>query len=336
MKIKRVELTLRSISSFVFCLAFVALAIVATPKLSYGLPINVGDVFVAVSGGQVQHYDSSLNLLETLNTGQGGFTTGMAFDLAGNLYVTNFSASNITRFDITGAIIAPNPFVTNDAGAHNEAIVFDAAGNFYVSQPDGTKDILKYAADGTFLARYDAAYDYRGTDWIDLAADQTTMFYTSEGRAIQRYDVGTDTQLADFAVLSGSGNAFALRLLGDGGLLVADGSNIKRLDATGAVIDTYDVTGENTWFALNLDPNGTSFWSGNYGSANFYKFDIATGGMDNFLASKNTGTGGNTLYGLTVAGEITQATQVPEPATLLLLGSGLFGLGYFGRKKMRS
>lgn len=52
------------------------------------IPFNVGDVFAGVGNGKVQHYDSNGILLETLDTLQGGFTTGMAFDAVGNLYVT--------------------------------------------------------------------------------------------------------------------------------------------------------------------------------------------------------------------------------------------------------
>lgn len=301
------------------------------PGLSNAAAINTGDVFVSVSAGKVQHYDSSLNLIETLDTGAGAsaFTTGMAFDSSTNLYVTTFNGGTVAKFNAVDGSSAGN--FTSGLSSNPESILFDSSGNAYVGSADGDRDIRKYNSAGTLLAQYNVATEGRGSDWIDLAADQTTMFYTSEGRQIKRFDVGTNTQLTDFATVSGSGTLFALRLLGDGGLLVADNGNIKRLDSTGAVIQTYDVAGENTWFALNLDGDGTSFWSANYGTSNFYKFDIATGTM---LTSKNTGTGSNTLFGLAVAGEITQGGgKVPEPSTLLLLGSGLVGLGFFRRKK---
>ncbi len=51
-----------------------------------------GDVFIGVGNGQIQwrHPDGTLNA--TLDTGLGGFTTGMAFDKLGNLYSTAFTA----------------------------------------------------------------------------------------------------------------------------------------------------------------------------------------------------------------------------------------------------
>ena len=64
---------------------------VYTRQIISSVPFRRGDVFAAVADGRVQHYDSSGTLLGTLNTGLDGFTTGMATDSAGNLYVTNFS-----------------------------------------------------------------------------------------------------------------------------------------------------------------------------------------------------------------------------------------------------
>ncbi len=215
--------------------------------------------------------------------------------------------------------------------------MLDNAGNFYIGQALGTEDIIKRQADGTFVQRFDVATEIAGSDWIDLASDQRTMYYTSEGRRILRYDVVADVQLSDFAALPGFGRAFALRLLADGGLLVADLLDIKRLDGTGTVVQTYDLADHDFWFALILDPDGTSFWSGDVGTGEFHKFDIAAGGTP--LLSVDTGTGSFNLAGLTVLRELTQAILAPtpvagisEPTTLAVFGIGLVCLGYMRRR----
>jgi hypothetical protein len=109
--------------------------------------------------------------------------------------------------------------------------------------------------------------------------DQCTLFYTSEGRLVKRFDVCANTQLTDFATLPNDGYAYALRLLppvdGTRGLLVADNSDIKRLNGIGNVVLTYDIPGKDNWFSLNLDPDGTSFWSGDSTTREFYRFEIA-------------------------------------------------------------
>lgn len=299
------------------CVGF-ALSLAAAANA--GSPFSKGDVF-AGQYGIIQQYSHTGTLLSTLNPASGTYMTGMAFDSAGTLYATAFSTGTLHRFDVNGNLLAPNPWVTNDSGADNESIVFGSSGNFYVGQADGTRDVIKRDASGGFLARYDVATDGRGSDWIDLAADQHTLFYTSEGRLVKRYDVATSTQLPDFTTLPGSGYAFALRLLGDGGLLVADTSDVKRLDAAGNVIQTYTPSGSNNLFALNLDPNGTSFWTADITNGKVYEYDIASGALQ---TSFDTGA---PVYGLAVYGEITQAREVPDTgATALLFALGLGAL----------
>ena len=85
----------------------------------------------------------------------------MAFDSTGKLYVTDFGGNGVTVFDTDGSRIGP--FGGTNFGQHPESIVFDAAGNL--------------------LARFDVATETGGgSDWIDLAPDQCTLFYTSEER----------------------------------------------------------------------------------------------------------------------------------------------------------
>jgi len=276
---------------------------------------QIGDVFAGVESGDYKVYDNAGTFKETISHPTfSGFTTGCAFnDVAfggPDLYTTYFSAGSVVRYaNAHPHGVVQTIDVTLQGGAAPESIVFAANGDFYVGHASGDRDIQKYNAAGVFQQKYDVATENVGSDWIELSADQMTMFYTSEGRRIFRYNVATSTQLLDFATLPGSGRAFALRLLppgdGTGGLLVADLNNVKRLDALGTVVQTYDVVGEDSWFSLNLDPDGMSFWAGNYNSGKFYKFSILTGVV---LVTVDTGAPSN-LFGLCLLGEPTAAIK---------------------------
>ena len=269
-----------------------------------------GDVFVSIGSGMVQWREAGGTLHATLDTLLGGFTTGCAFDAADNLYVTMFSAGTVFRFDNAGTPLGVfgGPYNTSP-----ESIVFNAVGEYYVGHADGDTDIRHFSAAGALIDQDDVLGDARGSDWIDLAADQSTMFYTSEGFFIKKYDVVGNAQLADFNALAlPSASAFALRIIPAGpfagDVLVAGTAAIYRLDASGTVVATYDKLGEDGWFALNLDPDGASFWSADFGTADVVKFDIATGAE---LLSFNTGTGPGTVFGLCVNGELTSAQLTP-------------------------
>ena len=143
------------------------------------LPVNqllaqfqTGDVFVGVASGSVQWRRPNGTLVQTLNGGAGGFTTGMAFDSAQSLYVTNFSNSVVHRFDKNGVQIS------NFGSGYStpECIVFDGNWNAYVGNIGG--GFRKFDATGAFIGVVGA-----GTriDFADLQADQSTMLYTQEG-----------------------------------------------------------------------------------------------------------------------------------------------------------
>src|SRR5579864_8527960 len=275
----------------------------ARPVQASGVPYSVGDVFADVGNGQVQHFSSTGVLLDTLSgpaTGAEG--TGMAFDLAGNLYATQFGAQQVYKFDNSGNFIS-----TFGSGYNSdpESIVRDFFGNFYVGQPDGSHQIRKFDSTGAFVTAFSPTVGPRGTDWIDIAADQCTLLYTSEGKEVHSFNVCTNTQNPDFATLPINGInpgvdpngsvAFALRIRPNGDVMVAASKQVFRLDHTGAVVQTYSgfPGSPGVLFALNLDSDLTSFWTGDNPTGRIYRVDIATGAiLTQFTSAHNPSLGG--------------------------------------------
>lgn len=142
------------------------------------------------------------------------------------------------------------------------------------------------------------APDRYGSFWIDLAPDGCTLFYTSWGPNVKRFNVCSGTQRPDFNQLPlPGGEAQDLRVLPDGGVLVASGEVVARLDSSGGLVQTYEVLPESTlWAGLDLVGDGT-FWAANYYTSNVYKFDLESGAV---LRSFNTGTPPLSVVGVTV------------------------------------
>jgi hypothetical protein len=254
----------------------------------------------------------------------------MAFDGSGNLYVTGFSANTVAKFEPTnGGLVSSN--FTSGGLSTPESIVFDQAGNMFVGNVGS--GIKKFTSAGAFVGTVIGSR----VDFFDLSADQSKFIYGDEGGYIKTVTNALPGAMGTF-VASGVGTAFAMRYLPDGGVLVAAGTNVKRYDSTGAFVQSYDVAGQDTWFALNLDPDGTSFWSGNFGSGLAYKFNINTGGAP--LATLNTGAASNNFFGLAIYGEATQGGPPPPPtgapdagSSALLLGLALSAV-VFARRKL--
>lgn len=134
---------------------------------------------------------------------------------------------------------------------------------------------------------------------MDLAADQTTMYFGQEGGEVKRWNLATNSALSDFS--SDVENAFAMRILGNGNVLVADGADIELLNSSGTQIFSYDINTAGLWFALNIDDSGSSFWSATTDGL-VAEFDIATGAILNQWNS----LGFNGTWGLAIFGEVTQ------------------------------
>jgi hypothetical protein len=157
-----------------------------------------------------------------------------------------------------------------------------------------------------------------GVDWIDVAKDGHTIFYTSEGRKILKFDTTTSTPsvYADLSTLHGtgiSGKLFAIRILppgdGSGGVLVADQSNVKLVKVSGSVTSfkVFKFKNESNLQALSLDStNPARFWVGDASTHDLMQFDMSTGST---VVTLNTGTR-TSLGGVCVDGGFSAAQNL--------------------------
>jgi hypothetical protein len=293
----------------------VSTLILASPLFA-AVPFNVGDVFAGVGRGKFNHFSPTGTLLETLDDGQTvgsgeDATTGMCFDPAGNMYGTNLDKGTMSKFSNNGTLLAAT---FGSFNALPESCLIVGGTVMYTSEVGGTGDILKLSLPaGTQLANYNTPR----SDWIDLAADQCTMFYSDEGPSIHRFNVCTNTALTDFVTVGGVG-FFALRVLPNGDVLAAAIGSVRRFNSSGTeILPAYTASGETFFFALNLDPDGTHFWSGGIQSGKIYKFNLAPVGPPVLTFDSQIATAGGTiLAGVAVFGEniVSAPTPTPTPA----------------------
>jgi len=268
-----------------------------------GIVFSPGDVIVSLETGPVQWWSPDGTLNRVLLGPIPGTGEGMAFDAAGNLYVARWCVNpfcgtigdTLEKFNTLGLSLGPAGSGYNCAP---HAVVFDRLGNAYVGQAGCAGAVLKFGPGLTNPVAFDVMPDYQGAFWVDLAADGCTIFYTSFGPNVKRYNGCTRTQLSDFnaAPLPG-GAAQDVRVLSDGGVLVSSGQVVARLNAAGVVTQTYEIPGEaSLWAGLDLVGDGT-FWAANYESSNVYRFTLSTGAV---VSHFNTLTAAHTAVGVRV------------------------------------
>jgi hypothetical protein len=254
-----------------------------------------GNILASVGSGLVKEFTPKGVLVATYNTGTNSITTGTIFDSSGDLLVTDFNGNDVSEFNPAGELTGS---FGSGYNADPESIVLDGPGDAYVGQADGEHKVLKFDKAGNLLASYSPETEDRGTDWLALASDDCTLYYTSEGAAVKRFNVCTNKQLPDFVDNLPGGNAYQLRFLPDGGMLVADSQSILRLDKEGHITKEYTTPSGVEWFNVQFSPGASTFWAGDISTGNVAEFDLNSG---NALAEFNSEPA-TELAGLTVIG----------------------------------
>jgi len=314
----------------------------------------VGNVYAAISNGQYQQYSPTGtpgDLLQpgTIGRPDGGFTTHCALNPAGfpaspqNLYSTVWSERKVVVVP-DGASHPPSTVIdTTLAGTSGrpEGIAFNTAGEFFVGLVDaaaGEPNLLKYSKAHVLIGTWVLPVGTRGVDAIDLAADGSTIYYTSEDNVIRTWSISTTASpgtgvAGTFHTGAASSRFYGLRLLqasnpfggasGTGFLMVADTADIKVLNGAGtAVLNTYGAgvtphpTFGNGWFSVSIDAGGSQFVAGDFYSGRIVKFNANGTTASNFVANPASFR----VNGVCVKGELTVGV-VPFPS------SGFFVVG---------
>ena len=267
----------------------------ASPAAASGVAFHTGDLLAGTSNENILHYSPSGSLLDTLSSGAAGSEeTGMCFDASGNLYATNFEGASVTKFGSSGNLLS---FPWGSSFGNPESCAVDSLQNVYVGNVS-SDTLLQFNTAGTLLATWHPQVESRGIDWIALSSDQCTMYYTSEGTSVLRFNVCNGTQESTFATGLPS-PCYALQIRQNGEIMVACSTEVVRLSSTGAVLQTYPISslpGATYLFAMNLDPNGTSFWTADFYNGDIYKVNISTG------AVQETFSAGQGVRGLALVG----------------------------------
>ena len=250
--------TRRVTLAMVLALVLASIGIVFSPANRAGAAtvFQSGQVFASTGNSTVSVYDpASGNLLTSLtdNTAE-PYTAGTAWDSHGNLYVADDTMGDISVYKPDGTLDTEwnNGAFTSGATTGNGifaygltnplSIVFDNSGNMYVGQQT-TPYIAEFNSSGARQPDIGPVQtELYGADWIDLAKDQCTLYYTTEGSNIHTYNKCTNTQGANFNVaafptVDSSTNlpvqAFQVKILSSGEVLVADSNAVLLLDQNG-------------------------------------------------------------------------------------------------------
>jgi len=312
----------------------------------------------------------------------GSEMTGMGFDLtscalgAGNpcLYATEFDVPNVAIFDNTGTFLSHCNPGGSTYTAHVESVAVDRVSgtpSIYFGQatPGSPTVIQMDPGCTTVLHTYSPATESRGTDWVDLAKDAsdaglTDIVYTSEGVHILVFDTSTLAQESNIVMPPQSGNpftpdlsgtaisslpgsnAYALRVLSDGSVMVADTQSVIHVDSAGNLLGNCDGSSAASGglFGFNLLPDQTTFATGSFGNGQVDYMTIAhcnanQATPDFHFSAFQPGQVGF-LLGVGIFGEVSQGcgqhcVSAPEfgaPA-LVVVAVGLLAVSLLIRRK---
>lgn len=209
------------------------------------------------------------------------------------------------------------------SGATGSAL--DGAGHVWTVRPGfGTNNVERYDAAGNPLNSFIAAVTGNWIEDMAMGAGNTIWAGTFEGNVFN-IDATTGVINSSFHV---PGSAFTgvafdgTNLWVTGGAFTGANSDlIYKYSTTGTLLATIDTNFADAG-GLGYDRDTNTLWAGYFGSVR--QFDLSGNLLSSFVA-------GTAFHDGLEIGNV--GGNVPEPASLALLGVGLAGLGFSRRKK---
>ena len=291
---------------------WLAISFLAAAVSVHGQPLERGDILVTADGpgpsiqSRILVYGNDGTYKWQLATSDTTFFRETLFH-NGVVYVgTN---DEIKRFSVTGTELG------RFNGADSINYLSPVADGSIVGS-NGSGEVFHFNADGSLRASLRFARPLTSARGVDMAPDQCSIYYAGISY-LAVWNACTDAEpirLGDVWPSPALGRA--MRILRDS-FLVAQFSDVVRLDAAGNVIHRYGIPAQS----LALDVNGRSFWAGAAGT--LVKASIDIGEIEQLIHI------GERLAYLSVVGEPRAAlggtTSIPtlDPRLLALLAAAV-------------
>jgi WD40 repeat protein len=315
-------------------LCFASTPVAAVPALLVG----------AANGSSVERFDGQTGAFIDFFTSGGPMIngpSGLAIGPNGNLFVSQWSGGGVYQYDgATGNYV--NTFIPNSDAPPAAALTFGPDGNLYV-EGNGSDHINRYnGTTGALIDTFVSVADNGGLPaMIDMTFGPNGNLFVSHTYALApevynvlEYDGTTGGFLGEFVTNGSGGLSYAAGLVfgPDGNLYVSDllADVVRQYNGTTGdyLGDFASGGGLNGPWGLTFGPDNNLYVAG-HGPDQVFRYNGTTGAfMDVFATTTNESP--------TFLVFAEEAGPIPEPSTLVLMGLGLVGLGFAGRRKLAS